>query len=141
MPKDANKKQDVKKQDVKKQESKKQDKKNKRHFMKDFKAELKRVIWPTPKQLLNNTVAVITVVLITAAIVFVLDFAFESLNTYGVDRLKEMVENQNSESSNTVVNNEVEEDTNTTEENSTNETDTNATDENVSSDEDSNSVE
>ena len=109
--------------------------------MKDFRAELKRVIWPTPKQLFNNTVAVITVVLITAAIVFVLDFAFESLNTYGVDRLKEMVENQNSESSNTVVNNEVEEDTNTTEENSTNETDTNATDENVSSDEDSNSVE
>ncbi len=130
MPKEANKKQDSKKQS-----------KDKKQFGKDFKAELKRVIWPTPKQLFNNTVAVITVVLITAAIVFVLDFAFESLNTYGVDRLKEMVENQNSESSNTVVNNEVEEDTNTTEENSTNETDTNATDENVSSDEDSNSVE
>ena len=130
MPKEANKKQDSKKQS-----------KDKKQFGKDFKAELKRVIWPTPKQLFNNTVAVITVVLITAAIVFVLDFAFESLNTYGVDRLKEMVENQNSESSNTVVNNEVEEDTNTTEENTTNETDTNATDENVSSDEDSNSVE
>ena len=130
MPKEANKKQDSKKQS-----------KDKKQFGKDFKAELKRVIWPTPKQLFNNTVAVITVVLITAAIVFVLDFAFESLNTYGVDRLKDMVENQNSESSNTVVNNEVEEDTNTTEENSTNETDTNATDENVSSDEDSNSVE
>ena len=130
MPKEANKKQDSKKQS-----------KDKKQFGKDFKAELKRVIWPTPKQLFNNTVAVITDVLITAAIVFVLDFAFESLNTYGVDRLKEMVENQNSESSNTVVNNEVEEDTNTTEENSTNETDTNATDENVSSDEDSNSVE
>ena len=130
MPKEANKKQDSKKQS-----------KDKKQFGKDFKAELKRVIWPTPKQLFNNTVAVITVVLITAAIVFVLDFAFESLNTYGVDGLKEMVENQNSESSNTVVNNEVEEDTNTTEENSTNETDTNATDENVSSDEDSNSVE
>ena len=130
MPKEANKKQDSKKQS-----------KDKKQFGKDFKAELKRVIWPTPKQLFNNTVAVITVVLITAAIVFVLDFAFESLNTYGVDRLKEMVENQNSESSNTVVNNEVEEDTNTTEENSTNKTDTNATDENVSSDEDSNSVE
>ena len=103
MPKEANKKQDSKKQS-----------KDKKQFGKDFKAELKRVIWPTPKQLFNNTVAVITVVLITAAIVFVLDFAFESLNTYGVDRLKEMVENQNSESSNTVVNNEVEEDTNTT---------------------------
>ena len=130
MPKEANKKQDSKKQS-----------KDKKQFGKDFKAELKRVIWPTPKQLFNNTVAVITVVLITAAIVFVLDFAFESLNTYGVERLKEVVENKNSESTNTIVSNEIDEDTNTTEENSTNETDTNATDENVSSDEDSNSVE
>ena len=47
--------------------------KNKRHFWKDFKAELKKVVWPTPKQLINNTVAVVTIVLITAAIVFVLD--------------------------------------------------------------------
>ena len=43
MPKEANKKQS----------------KETKHFFKDFKAELKRVIWPTPKQLLNNTVAVI----------------------------------------------------------------------------------
>ena len=49
----------------------------KKHFFKDFKAELKKVIWPTPKQLVNNTVAVVTIVLITAAIVFVLDFAFD----------------------------------------------------------------
>ena len=70
--------------------------------MKDFRAELKRVIWPTPKQLFNNTVAVITVVLITAAIVFVLDFAFESLNTYGINKLKEVVEATNSETTNTV---------------------------------------
>ena len=83
MPKDTNKKQNA---------NKKQEDKNKRHFMKDFKAELKRVIWPTPKQLLNNTIAVITVVLITAAIVFVLDFAFESMNTYGIDKLKEIVD-------------------------------------------------
>ena len=54
-------------------------KKEKKHFFKDFKAELKKVIWPTPKQLVNNTVAVITIVLITAAIVFVLDFAFEKM--------------------------------------------------------------
>ena len=101
MPKETNKKQEVKKQDGKKQDSK-----NKRHFMKDFKAELKRVIWPTPKQLLNNTVAVITIVLITAAIVFVLDLAFESMNTYGINKLKEVVESTNTET-NTV-------DTNTT---------------------------
>lgn len=65
--------------------------KNKKSFMKDFKAELKRVIWPTPKQLVNNTVAVITIVLITAAIVFVLDLTFEAINKNGVDKIKEFV--------------------------------------------------
>ena len=126
MPKEANKKQDVKKQDNK----------NKKHFMKDFKAELKRVNWPTPKQLINNTVAVITVVLITAVIVFVLDFVFETMNTYGIDKLKEYVDNTNTEVTNTtdinqVSNEEASEETNSVTENET---------ENVVS-EDTNSVE
>lgn len=66
-------------------------KENKRHFFKDFKAELKKVIWPTPKQVANNTTAVITIVLLTAIIVFVLDLAFEKLNTHGIDRLRTIV--------------------------------------------------
>ncbi len=119
MPKEANKKQDSKKQS-----------KDKKQFGKDFKAELKRVIWPTPKQLFNNTVAVITVVLITAAIVFVLDFAFESMNTYGINRLKDMVESQNSVTTNTVEENEVSDETNTLNEISDNTNEiTNSTDE------------
>ena len=65
--------------------------KNKRHFFKDFKAELKKVIWPTPKQLVNKTVAVIVIVLITAAIVFVLDLVFEVLNNKGINKLKESI--------------------------------------------------
>ena len=77
-------------------------KKEKKHFFKDFKAELKKVIWPTPKQLVNNTVAVITIVLITAIIVFVLDLAFEKMNTHGINKLKEMVESKN-EISNEIV--------------------------------------
>ena len=102
MPKGTNKKQN----------------KEKKHFMKDFKAELKRVIWPTPKQLLNNTVAVITIVLITAAIVFVLDFAFESMNKYGINKLKEVVDTSNSVVTNDAayLDDAVVEDTNTTEE-------------------------
>lgn len=84
MPKETNKKQGKEKQS-----------KDKKHFMKDFKAELKRVIWPTPKQLLNNTIAVITIVLITAAIVFVLDFTFEKMNEYGIEKLKSVVETRN----------------------------------------------
>ncbi len=71
--------------------NKKEVSKNKKSFSKDFKAELKKVIWPTPKQLVNNTVAVVTIVLITAAIVFVLDLAFESVNKYGVNKIKEAV--------------------------------------------------
>ena len=91
MPKETNKKQDNKKQS-----------KDRKHFIKDFRAELKRVIWPTPKQLLNNTVAVITVVLITAAIVFVLDFVFERMNTYGIDKLKQIVDTTNTQKTNLI---------------------------------------
>ncbi len=85
--------------DVTKRDNK--EKKEKKHFFKDFKAELKRVIWPTPKQLVNNTVAVITIVLITAVIVFVLDAIFETMNNYGVNKLKEIVESHNEQSENT----------------------------------------
>ncbi len=71
--------------------AKKENSKNKKSFVKDFKAELKRVVWPTPKQLFNNTVVVITIVLVTAAIVFVLDLAFESLNKHGVEKIKSAI--------------------------------------------------
>ncbi len=67
--------------------------KDKTSFMKSFKAELKKVIWPTPKQLFNNTVAVLTIVIITATIVFILDFAFESMNKYGIDKIKQDISN------------------------------------------------
>ena len=58
--------------------------KNNRHFFKDFKAELKKVIWPTKEQLAKNTIAVVSIVLGTALLVFILDVAFESLNKYGI---------------------------------------------------------
>ena len=73
----ANKEKKVKPENNKKS---KKEEKNKRHFFKDFKAELKRVVWPTPKQLLNSTIAVITIVLVIGVTVFVLDMGFELLN-------------------------------------------------------------
>ena len=79
----------------------KKEKKEKKHFFKDFKAELKRVIWPTPKQLVNNTIAVIVIVLITAAIVFVLDLVFEFANKKGVNRIKKFVESHSEQTENT----------------------------------------
>ena len=96
MPKQTNNK------DKKVKESKKREKKEKRHFFKDVKAELKKVIWPTPKQLLNNTVAVIVIVLIVGAIVFLLDLCFEQLNSRGIEQLKSIVQ---SEETNMVVEN------------------------------------
>ena len=69
----------------------KNDNKVKKHFFKDFKAELKRVIWPTPKQLVNNTTAVVTIVIITAIIVFALDAVFDLGNKYGISKLQSIV--------------------------------------------------
>lgn len=68
------------------------EKKNQKHFWKDFKAELKKVIWPTKKQLANNTMVVIAMVLVTTVIVLLLDLAFEALNTYGINKLKGTVQ-------------------------------------------------
>ena len=67
--------------------------KNERHFLKDVKAELKKVIWPTPKQLLNNTLAVLAIVIVVGVIVFALDVCFEKINSLGVEILKTVVEN------------------------------------------------
>jgi len=71
------------------------DPKNSKQFFKSFKAELKKVTWPTPKQIVNNTSAVITIVLIIAAIVFVLDLTFDSMNKYGLDKIKAAVQSTN----------------------------------------------
>ncbi len=107
--------------------NKKENSKNKKSFFKDFKAELKKVVWPTPKQLVNNTVAVITIVLITAAIVFVLDLTFETLNKHGVDKVKESI--TQIEDSKEETNTQTDSNTVTTDENSNNETTENSANE------------
>ncbi len=65
--------------------------KEKKNSLKSMKSELKKVIWPTPKQLLNNTVAVVAIVAVISVIVFVLDLAFESANKFGVDKIKQAI--------------------------------------------------
>lgn len=89
-------------------ETTKKDNKNKRHFFKDFKAELKKVIWPTPKQLVKNTIAVIFIVILTAAIVFVLDVVFETLNSKGINALKSSINNSTSINETVDTNNVIE---------------------------------
>lgn len=75
----------------------KKEKNNKKHFVKDFKSELKKVIWPTKNQLINNTMIVIAMVIVITAIVFVLDLAFEAGNKYGINKMKESVKSSISE--------------------------------------------
>ena len=95
----------------------KNDNKAKKNFFKDFKAELKRVIWPTPKQLLNNTTAVVTIVIITAIIVFALDAVFDLGNKYGISKLQSIVNEKynNTESTKSTDNNSTENNTESTE--------------------------
>ena len=113
--------------------NKKENNKNKKSFSKDFKAELKKVVWPTPKQLVNNTVAVITIVLVTAAIVFVLDLTFETLNKHGVNKIKEVVSANNTVTDDNTTSNQTTENTNneTSTEDSQNTENTDNTDNNV----------
>ena len=67
-------------------------KSDKKPFLKDFKSELKKVIWPTPKQLFNSTSTVIIIVLLTAALVFVLDFCFDKGYQFIIDRADKVVQ-------------------------------------------------
>ena len=71
--------------------SKKDINKDKQRYGKELKAELKKVTWPTFKELVNSTSAVIAIVLVVALIVFVLDVCFENLNKFGVEGLKSIV--------------------------------------------------
>ena len=105
----------AKKENIKQDNKKsKKEEKNKRHFFKDFKAELKRVVWPTPKQLVNNTIAVVTIVLVIGVIVFALDMGFELLNKQNA-KLQSGLQEKYS--------NNVESDTTSDETNSTSESD------------------
>ena len=87
----------------------------KKSFFKDVKAELKRVTWPTTKQVVNNTVGVIIIVVITAIIVFILDFTFKNFNEYVVNGVKTEVSkmsDKNTTSDENVIDNAVSGDTN-----------------------------
>lgn len=45
-------------------------------FFKDVKAEFKKVIWPTPKQAVKNTIIVIVCVVVVGLLIGILDMAF-----------------------------------------------------------------
>ena len=59
----------------------KQIKENKTGYFKAMKSELKKVTWPTPKELFNNTVAVLVFVIIIALIVILSTVVIILFNT------------------------------------------------------------
>ena len=50
-------------------------------IIKDTKAELKKVVWPTKKQIVNNTVWVLVLVVVIAAVVLGIDLVLEMADT------------------------------------------------------------
>ncbi len=52
-------------------------------FFKEVKSEMKKVVWPSRKQVVKNTLIVIAAVLIIGIIIFALDTAFG----FGLDKL------------------------------------------------------
>lgn len=81
-------------------------KKSKSNFFREMKSELKKVVWPTKKELINNTSAVIAFVVIIAIIVFMLDFCFDLVNKYGIVKLQETVQTSLQSDSNIISNSE-----------------------------------
>ena len=57
-------------------------------IFKDTKAELKKVVWPTKKQIINNTVWVLVLVIMVAAVVLGIDLVLEVADTKIWDLIK-----------------------------------------------------
>ena len=115
---------------AKKETNNKENTKNKKSFWKSFKAELKKVTWPTPNQLANNTSAVIAIVVLTAVIVFALNITFEAMNKHGVDKVKELISNQTKNETTEETTNETADENTTTEESENESTETTETENN-----------
>ncbi len=94
---------------------KKEKKEQKSNFIKEVNGELKKVTWPTGKELVTSTATVLFITLTIAIIVFVLDFAFEKANTFGVEKLKTVVSSSEEKTGDEVVTPETTEDTTTVE--------------------------
>jgi len=48
-------------------------------FFKEIRTELKKVIWPTREQLVNNTITVLLATLVIGAIIWVVDFGLTKI--------------------------------------------------------------
>ena len=53
-------------------------KKDRGRWFREMRSELKKVVWPTPKQTANNTVIVIVCVIIVGIFIWIFDFIANS---------------------------------------------------------------
>ncbi len=52
-------------------------------WFREMKSELKKVIWPTPKQILNNTIVALVMMLVCAVVIW----GFDEIASLGVQAL------------------------------------------------------
>lgn len=52
-------------------------------FFKDYKSEMKKIVWPTREQLIRNTTVVLVAIVFMATVIGVLDLAFG----FGISRI------------------------------------------------------
>ena len=52
-------------------------------YFKGVRTEMKKVVWPTPKQLLNNTIVALVVMVVAAIVIW----AFDQLASAGIQAL------------------------------------------------------
>ncbi len=79
--------------------------KNSNKWFKEFKAELKKIVWPTKGQLLENTTVVLSMVILVALVIFLLDLGFKELNSLevkGAQAIKNSISASSTEDANTV---------------------------------------
>ena len=60
------------------------------HFFKDFKAELKKIVWPDFKSVMKNTGVAIAVILVVGIGIWIVDFGL----TQGLNGLKGLAEDK-----------------------------------------------
>ena len=48
-------------------------------YFREMRSELKKVVWPTPKQTVNNTVVVLIMVVIFSIVIWLFSFAAQTL--------------------------------------------------------------
>jgi preprotein translocase subunit SecE len=71
----------------------KKDNSGKSSFGKEFRAEIKKIIWPKKKELFTNSVVVIGSVLIVSVIIFLLDLGFNELTNLEIKAISGNKEN------------------------------------------------